>query len=222
MRLIQTASRPLIDAMREAATSSANSDGAAEQLRADLERWSRWALGIAAYLLSVTGGFVGFGMIEAIRALGGTPQPVDVVVVLGAVVLFLSGTITLAALWWTGRRLGTAAARWLRSPYSSGGRQRRAGGWLAARTVNFEPRIFARIITGTIAILVGLAGLALLIRDLSAGTTALTGAAAAVAVISLASGIGQLGGVLRLVAALGNADPLWWRIRSAFTRRESS
>lgn len=187
-------------------------------LRADFERWPRWMLGLGGYAAAVVGTFVLFGMIEAIRLLGGPLQAFDLLIVAGAGVVCLVGCATLVALWWTGRKLSRAAAWWLRLPYVSSNRERRAGGWLSARIVNFEPRVFTRLVSGTIALLIGIAAVSLLMRDLLAGATAMALATAVIALVSLAAGSGQIGGMLRLVAALGEADPLWWRIRSALGR----
>lgn len=195
-----------------------DADRAAAALRADWERWSRWGVGLLWFLLASTGLLVAAGMIGTIAMLGGTPAALDLVVIVIAVILAAIGLATLIALWRSGRRTLRAASWWLRLPYTRGGRQRRPAGWLRARTVNFEPRVFARITTATLALLLGIAGVSLLIRDLVTGWTSVTAAFRAVGLLALISGGVQFGGVLRLVSALSEGDPLWVRIRSAFRR----
>lgn len=217
--LIRPESRPLIDAARTTDARPVDADRAAAALRTDFERWSRWTLGLASFVLAIGGAFVAAGMIEAVRMLGGSPAPVDLVVIVVAVIVGLGGVGTLVTLWWSGRRILSAASWWLRLPYTTGGRQRRAGGWIRARTVNFEPRIFLRLVSAALALLLAVGGIALFVRDLTGGITSMTAAAAVVGVIALVAGIGQVGGVMHLVSGLSEADPLWLRIRSAFVRR---
>lgn len=187
-------------------------DRAVAVLRADAGRWSRWVLGVGAFGAAVVGVFVAVGVVGAIIDLG-RAGPLDVGVVLAALALALAGLTVLVRLARSGRRLTRAAAAWLRAPYAAGLRSPDAAGWVRARTVNLEARVLARLATGALALLVGVAGVALTARDLVQGMSALTGAAAAVGAIGLASGAGQLAGVLRIVAALGEADPLWVRLR---------
>jgi multisubunit Na+/H+ antiporter MnhC subunit len=217
--LIRPESRPLIDAARTQDARPMDADRAAAVLRTDFERWSRWGLGLLGFALAIGGAFVTAGMIEAVRMLGGSLAPVDLAVIVTAVIVALAGLAVLVALWWSGRRILSAASWWHRLPYTTGGRQRRAGGWLRARTANFEPRVFVRLVSATLALLVAVGGIALFVRDLGAGVTSMTAASAAVGVIALAAGLGQVGGVMHLVSGLSEADPLWVRIRSVFVRR---
>ncbi len=208
--LTQPESRPWIAASGTPAASAADADQAAAVLRADVERWSRWGMGLLGFILAVAGAFCSAGLI----AFGGLVDPIGVLAVVVAALAGVAGGFLLWALWRTGRRTVSAAVWWLRLPYASGVRARRAGGWLGARTVNFEPRVFARILSGTLALLLGIAGVASGIRDGSVGGTPLMVSALLVGVIALAAGFGQLGGVMRLVSGLSEADPLWTRIRS--------
>ncbi|MDR6176116.1 uncharacterized membrane protein YhaH (DUF805 family) [Nocardioides zeae] len=190
----------------------AEADRAVAALRGDAERWSRWWLGTGAFVAAVVGLFVSAGVVGAIVDLG-RAAALDVVVVLLALALALAGLAVLVRLARSGRRITRAAAAWLRAPYVAGLRSPDAAGWVRARTVNLEPRVLARLVTATFALLVGVAGVALAARDLVQGATALSGAAAAIGVLGLVCGCGQVAGVLRIVAALGAADPLRVRLR---------
>lgn len=217
--LILPASRPLIAEAGSDDARPVEADRAAAALRADFERWSRWGLGILGFALAAGGAFVAVGLIETVRMLGGTPVGSDLVAIVVAVVVALAGVALLVLLWWSGRRLLSAATWWMRLPYTRGGRQRRAGGWLQARTVNFEPRVFVRIVTATLALLIAVGGIALFVRDLIEGPTSMTAAAATVGIVGAVSGIGQIGGVMRIVSGLSERDPLWVRIRSGVIGR---
>ncbi|MCK2029585.1 hypothetical protein [Microbacterium galbinum] len=217
--LILPASRPLIAEAGSDDARPVEADRAAAALRADFERWSRWGLGTLGFALAAGGAFVAVGLIETVRMLGGTPVGSDLVAIVVAVVVALAGVALLVLLWWSGRRLLSAATWWMRLPYTRGGRQRRAGGWLQARTVNFEPRVFARIVTATLALLIAVGGIALFVRDLIEGPTSMTAAAATVGIVGAVSGIGQIGGVTRIVSGLSERDPLWVRIRSGVIGR---
>lgn len=217
--LILPASRPLIAEAGSDDVRPVEADRAAAALRADFERWSRWGLGILGFALAAGGAFVAVGLIETVRMLGGTPVGSDLVAIVVAVVVALAGVALLVLLWWSGRRLLSAATWWMRLPYTRGGRQRRAGGWLQARTVNFEPRVFARIVTATLALLIAVGGISLFVRDLIEGPTSMTAAAATVGIVGAVSGIGQIGGVMRIVSGLSERDPLWVRIRSGVIGR---
>lgn len=217
--LILPASRPLIAEAGSDDARPVEADRAAAALRADFERWSRWGLGILGFALAAGGSFVAVGLIETVRMLGGTPVGSDLVTIVVAVIVTLAGVALLVLLWWSGRRLLSAATWWMRLPYTRGGRQRRAGGWLQARTVNFEPRVFVRIVTATLALLIAVGGIALFVRDLIEGSSELTAAAGVVGVIAALAGIGQIGGVMRIVSGLSERDPLWVRIRSGVIGR---
>ena len=211
--LIRAESRRWIaDAEAENTIADAASTAAAA-LRSDYERWSRWWVGLGSYLLAAVGAFFLLGLTAEIIAASVAPGFVDVAVLILAAAAAVFGCIMLVQLWLSGRRLITATARWIRLPYRSGAQQRRGGGWIAARTVNFEPRVFIRIVSASLALLAAVFGIALLGRGIAEGDAFALGFGV-IGVISLLGGIGQAGGVMRLVAAIGEGDPLWVRLRS--------
>lgn len=187
---------------------------AAAALRGDYERWSRWWVGLGSYLLAAVGAFILLGLTAEIIAASVAPGFVDVAVLILAAAAAIFGCIMLVQLWLSGRRLITATARWIRLPYRSGAQPRRGGGWIAARTVNFEPRVFIRIVSASLALLAAVFGIALLGRGIAEGVDAFALGFGVLGVISLLSGIGQAGGVMRLVAAMGEGDPVWARLRA--------
>lgn len=197
-----------------------DADRAAAALRADFERWSRWGLGVGAFVLAVLGVFLSIGLTSTIAMLGGVPGPLDVVVIVVAAVAGAAGIWMLLALWRSGRRLLRAASWWMRLPYVTGARQRRASGWIEARTVNFEGPIFARLTTVSLAMLLGVLGVSVLAYEAAEGPTSLTAAAVSVGVLALVAGCVQAGGVMRIVSAVSERDPLWVRIRSTFRRAD--
>ncbi len=220
--LIQAASRPLLaaaDAGEPAASATpADADRAAAALRRDYERWSRWALGVVGFVVAAGGGFVAAGLVATIAALGGATA-VDVIATVIAGVVALVGAALLVALWRSGRALTRGASFWLRAPYASGQRAPRATGWVQARTVNLEPRVLVRLITATLALLVAVGGIALVVRDLGAGPSIMTVPALLVGVCGAFSGIGQIGGVMRIVNGLSARDPLWSRLTGSTRAR---
>lgn len=189
-------------------------DSTAEVLRADYERWSRWLLGLVAYVLAVSGSFIGVGVGVSMTAPGVRATGFDIVMVVIMLAIAGVGVWMLVRLWHSGRQLTRAAAAWMRLPYTRGVRARGAGGWVLARTTNFEPPIFARLVTVSLALLVAVSGIALFIRGIVEGFDMTTVAALVVGLISLASGLGQAGGVMRLISGMSEADPLWVRLRS--------
>lgn len=218
--LIRPDSRPLIAAAESEYFRTADALRAVATLRSDFERWSRWAVGIAGFGLAVAGSFVTVGLLETVRLLGGSLAGVDLVLIVVAGVIALVGITVLLRLWWTGRQLLQATFRWTRSQAVRGvDVQRGVGGWLQARTVNLEPRVLVRLVSGTLALLIGVGAVALVIRDLLEGVTSFTVAAGVVGAIALSCGVGQTGGVMRIVSALAEADPLWTTIRSGIARR---
>lgn len=212
------ASRAYIESAGAADARAVDADRAAAALRADYERWSRWGLGILAFVLAVVGVFLAVGLTTTIVMLGGVPAPLDVAVVVIAALLGIAGIGVLLALWRSGRRILRAASWWMRLPFVTGMRQRRAAGWIEARTVNFEGPIFVRLTTASLASLTGVLGLSVLIYDAVEGPSSFTPAAVAVGAIALVAGLVQMGGVMRVVSAVAEGDPLWVRIRSSFRR----
>lgn len=75
-----------------------DADRAAAVLRTDFERWSRWGLGLLGFALAIGGAFVTAEMIEAVRMLGGSLAPVDLAVIVTAVIVALAGLAVLVAL----------------------------------------------------------------------------------------------------------------------------
>lgn len=196
-----------------------DADRIAKELRRDFERWSRWAMGVLGFCLATSGSFAAVGLLITITTIGGTPVGVDLAVILLAAIIAMVGVAILVALWQTGRRLLGAITWWMRLSHRSDNVHRGLGGWLQPRIVNFEPPVFARVTTATIALLVGIGGLALVIRDIVEGMTSMTAAAGTVGVISTVCGIVQAGGVMRIVSGLAEGDPLWARIRSRIASR---
>lgn len=192
--------------------SPVDADRAAAQLRRDYERWSRWALGLLAFVVA-TFGLLFAGALLAFSIEEGFPPGAEVVIG-AATALGVGGTAVLVMLWQSGRRLTRAAAAWTRLPYEVSGRTRTARGWLEARTVNFEPPIFVRITTATLALLVALAGIAGGVHGIVSGEFGTVAyPLLLVGILALMSGLGQFGGVMRVVSGLAEADPLWHRIR---------
>ena len=218
--LIRPESRPWIGGATADDVTVAEADRVALVLRGDYERWSRWAFGLACFVVTALGVFVAVGMVDAIAQLGGPPSLVDVVVTVVAVILAGAAAFGLVRLWLTGRALTTSAAAWLRAPFRAGSRQRRPGGWVQARTVYLEPRNLVRLLTSSLAFLTAIFGSAAAVRDLVAGDfSGLSAAAGMIGLIALACGLGQAGGVLRIGSSVAEGDPLWHRIRSAFAPR---
>ena len=203
-------------ALPDATSSVIRADATVAVLRADYERWSRWLMGLVAYVLAVAGAFLAVGMIVTMVRPGMRVAVSDVVIVIIALAIAGTGVWMLVRLWLSGRQLTRAAAAWMRLPYLRGARARSTRGWVHARTTNFEPRIFVRLVTVSLALLMAVSGIALFFRGVVEGYDVMSVAALVVGLISLASGLGQAGGVIRLVSGMSEADPLWVRLRSQF------
>jgi hypothetical protein len=218
--LIRPESRPWIGGATADDVTVAEADRVALLLRGDYERWSRWAFGLAAFVVTAAGVFVGLGMVDAIVQLGGPPALVDVVATVVAAILAAVAAFGLVRLWLTGRALTTSAAAWLRASFPAGARKRRAGGWVQARTVYLEPRNLVRLLTSSLAFVTAIFGIAAAVRDLAGGNVdGLSSAAGVIGLIALACGLGQAGGVLRIGSGVAEGDPLWHRIRSVLAPR---
>lgn len=214
---IRLESRQWLESARTEGASPAFAGRAATALRADYERWARWALGVVAYLLAVVGALLVGGAIHVAQA-SGTVTAVETLLGASGLILGAIGTFLLIRLWVTGRQLTAATSWWLRLPYVTGVRQRRAGGWLDARTVNFEPRIFVRLMTCSVTFLLGISGWAVVGRDVANGLTGLSLAFLLLGVLSVSCLLGQAGGVVRVVSGLAEGDPLWVRLRDLMRR----
>lgn len=202
-------------------------DQAVRRLRADYERWSRLLVGVVAFAAAAGGGCVAVlfaGLSVAWRVL---PRGEDLVIGLVALLMAPCGVVVLVRLRRTGRVLTRAAAAWVVVPFRSGERSTSLGGWVAARTVNVEPPIFARIALASLVSLLAVCAWSVAIvsfvspRDLSLGfgENAAYGAAALyLALLATFCGGGLIAGPMRLANGLGAGDPLWVRVRSMFAR----
>ncbi|MFD1859704.1 hypothetical protein EHW97_00915 [Aeromicrobium camelliae] len=214
---IRPESREWLESARTEGAAPAFAGRAATALRADYERWARWALGVGAYLLAVVGALLTGGAVHAVQTSGAVVL-LDVLLGGLGVILGALGAFLLIRLWVTGRRLTTAASWWMRLPYVTGVRQRRARGWLDARTVNFEPRIFVRLMTCSVTFILGVSGWAVFGRDVANGLSGLSLTFLLVGVLSVSCLLGQAGGVMRVVSGLAEGDPLWVRLRGLMSR----
>jgi hypothetical protein len=179
----------------------------------DLMRWSRWWLGFAGFVVAfVAAGVVGsVGMMLLIEAPGGGDTIVAVIVMVLAIVVLVAAAGLLWQLHRSGRRLARSLRWWLALRADAVPHQGFVG-WVAPRAVLFNPSVFARVLTGTLAGLVGIFGFSMIGYALTENAVLLI-SAALWGVLGTASCIGQFGGVIRLVAGLGGSDPVRSRIR---------
>jgi len=206
--------------MPDDSSSAAGADSIVAVLRSDYERWTRWLVGIIAYMIAVIGILFSVALMAFLVQSEGPAleRMVGVVTVVIALGMTIGGAWVLAKLWLSGRRMLRTAVAWMRLPYTRGVRARTASGWLSARTTNLEPRIFARILTSSLSLLVAISGIAVFIRDVVTGEIAgdmgyLAVAMLLIGLVSLAAGLAQLGGVMRLVSGVAEGDPLWVFLR---------
>ncbi|MBY6061590.1 hypothetical protein [Microbacterium esteraromaticum] len=185
------------------------------QLRRDYERLSRILVGALALLVLAP-----FGLVATLGVplMPGRMMAIDIVMaVIGAVALA-------AALWLlvklhrSGRRILIALSWWSREPHLSGAATRAAGGWVRARTVNFEPRIFTRIVAASLIGLLGIFGLSAIAFPGSADNPAFAAVMISWGAVCVLTAAGQMGGVMHLISGIAEQDPLWVRIRGAFRR----
>ncbi|HWS49519.1 MAG TPA: hypothetical protein VN241_00785 [Microbacterium sp.] len=207
--------------LQKAESGSGQSFEAARASRAltdDYGRWSRWGLGLAAFVLFWVGStLVAVPVTIQSRAPFWVLPPSDVIFMVVGVLACAWALSTLWRLHRSGRRLTRALGWWLRAPYRAGA-ARDLGGWIDARRVNFEPPMFARITTGTLAALLAILTIAGTVREAQQQDSILIGVLPLWGVLSLACTIGQFGGVMRVASGAAEADPLWVRIRDAFRR----
>lgn len=209
--LVLPSSLPWLERDPGAATPS-EADEAVAALRGDLERWSRLAWGVGAFVCAAVGLFTVPGVVDAAVELGRVTA-LDIVLLGLVAALAVVAVGLLVRLQVTGRRLAVAASAWLRRPGLTRGADPFAG-WLGARRVHLEPRVLARVTTAALALLLGVCGVSLFGRDVAAGLTGLSWGVLGVGLLGLACGCGQLGAVLRLVSGLSEHDPLWVRLRA--------
>lgn len=214
MPLIRPASLPLIRAAEGGSGEIGQADAAAHALREDYERWSRLGWGALAYLGAVLGTLFGLAMLEAgsdvsvgaghaaVLAIGGAALTIAVVCLL-----------VLHRLRRTGRRLTIAAAWWLRLPFRTGQRSRRAPFWFAPRTVQYEPRVLTRTTASALLFLVAIFGLSSVFFTDAARMPLLTAAMVSIGVISALCMCGIVGGIMRITSGLAEGDPLWTAVR---------
>lgn len=220
-------SRELLKGPEAAGVSAWEADRAVRRLRADYERWSRLLVGVVAFVAAAGGGFIAvlfIGLSVAWRVL---PRGEDLVIGLVALLVAPCGVVVLVRLRRTGRALTRAAAAWITAPFRSGERSPSLGGWVAARTVNLEPPIFARIALASLALLLAVCAWSVAIasfvspRELSLGpgeNAAYGAAALCLALLATLCGGGLMTGPMRLANGLGAGDPLWARVRGMFAR----
>ncbi|MEV7693572.1 hypothetical protein AB0N73_09610 [Microbacterium sp. NPDC089189] len=203
-------SRRLLAGRDLAAEGRADTAARAAALRHDYERWSRWLLGLVAFVVTIVAGFVATGMVAIIAAFDSI-STVDLVVVCAAAIVCVAGGTTLVVLWRSGRVLARAASTGLRAVYGGEDLSPSFWRWARVRLVHGEPRVLARLISGTLALLLAVGGFALVVRDLAAGASLFTLPTLLVAVCSALSGVGQIGGVMRIVQGMSAGDPVYAR-----------
>ena len=185
------------------------------QLRRDYDRFSRILVGALALLILTP-----FGLVATLGVplTAGRMTGIDIVMaVIGAVAL-AAGLWLLFMLHRSGRRILTALSWWNREPYRTGTATRTAGGWVRARSVNFEPPILLRIVTSSLVGLLGIFGLSAIAFPGSAQNPGFAAVLIAWGVVCVLTAVGQMGGVMHLVSGIAEQDPLWVRIRDAFRR----
>ncbi|GGU14631.1 hypothetical protein [Nocardioides albus] len=186
---------------------------ASKLLSDDLMRGSRWWLGLAAFVLAfVAAGAAGsVGMMLLIEPPIGGDVIAAVLVMLLAIVVLVAAVGMLWQLHRSGRRLAHSLRWWLALRADAVPNQGFAG-WVGPRAALFNPSVFVRVLTATLAGLVGIFGFSMIGYALTENAVLLI-SAALWGVLGTACLFGQLGGVMKLVAGLGDADPMWSRIR---------
>lgn len=210
---VQSASRPFL--VTPAPADTAHPIGnPRRQLRADYQRWSRLLAGMIGLLLSL------FGVIAAIGIpfSGARLTAFDIAMAVVGILTAGIGFWILIRLHRSGRALLKALSWWTSEPYRRGTAARSAAGWTQARTVNFESPIFGRITTSSLLGLFGLLGICTIWYPTEPGMFDVRPAMVAAGIVCVLTSIGQMGGVMRLVSGIAEADPLWVRIRDAFRR----
>lgn len=180
----------------------------------DYRRWSRLLVGLLGLALAL------FGVLATVMipASGARLMPSDVILAAIGVPVGLSGLGVLVALHVSGRRLLRALGWWTRERFRNGSARPTAGGWVTARTVNFEPPVLARIAASGLTGLAAILALSVVAYPTPAGSPNLVPGFLVAGVLLAAVAVCLMSGVMRLVNAAAEADPLWTRIRGAFRR----
>lgn len=205
--------REWVDAAETESGHSTDAVWASKLLGDDLMRWSRWWLGLAVFVLAfVAAGVVGsVGMMLLIEPPGGGDTIMAVIVLVLTIVMLVAAVGMLWQLHRSGRRLARSLRWWLALRAGAVPNQGFVG-WVAPRAALFNPSVFVRVLTGTLAGLVGIFGFSMIGYALTENVVLLI-SAALWGVLGVACCIGQFGGVIRLIAGLGDADPVWSRVR---------
>ncbi|NIK59439.1 hypothetical protein [Kribbella shirazensis] len=186
---------------------------ASELLRDDLMRWSRWWLGLAAFVGAFTAAGTA-GSLGMALLVDGPGDMGSVIAVAGILVVAVVTLAICAVVLWrlhrSGRRLARALRWWL--GLRAGMVPRGFAGWIAPRAVLFSPVVFLRVLTATLSGLIGIFGLSMIGYSVTEEAVLLL-ASTLWGLLGTASCVGQLGGVMRIVAGLADADPLWGRMR---------
>ncbi|TCC24969.1 hypothetical protein [Kribbella speibonae] len=173
----------------------------------DLMRWSRWWLGLGAFVVAFFAAGTA-GTLGMLLVLDGAGFVVVGILVVAVAVAALAGCgVVLWRLHRSGRRLARALRWWLGLRAVAVPRRGFAG-WLAPRAVLFKPVVFVRVLTATLSGLIGIFGLSMIGYSVTQEAVLLL-ASILWGLLGTACCIGQLGGVMRLVSGLADDDPLW-------------
>jgi hypothetical protein len=200
-----------VEAAESEAGQPADAVWASQLVSADLMRWSRWWIGLGAFVVAFfaagTAGMLGMAIV--------VESPSYLIALAGLLAVAVAALAVCAVVLWrlhrSGRRLARALRWWLAL---------RAGvipdqgiaGWIAPRAVLFKPVVFVRILTGTLAGLIGIFGLTAIGYSVTEEAV-LVLASASWGLLGTACCLGQFGAVMRLVSGLADADPLWSTVR---------
>lgn len=222
---IQPRSRPWIEAAEAARAAGSveppapygSPDAAAEQLRDDYGRVSRWLWGIAATVvasigilfLSVGADFAVDDTLTDADRLAGAAFGVGLGLLVGG-----AATGLLVVLHRTGRRLAIGLGFWVALPYRTGRRTPETRDYFVVRFLGFEPYLLIRIITSALAFLAAAFTVSLIFYS-SLVVPSASGVVIGVlgSILFVAVMIGQFGGVQRIQAGYAHRDPWWdsWR-----------
>lgn len=197
---IMDKSQEWVDAAESESGDSTDAVWASQLLRDDLTRWSRWWLGLGAFV----GAFVAAGTAGSLGMALLIDGPGDVGVAVVFASILVVGVVTLAicaiVLWRlhrSGRRLSRALRWWLglRADSVPSG----FAGWIAPRAALFDPVVFVRVLTATLSGLIGVFGLSMIGYSVTEEPLLLL-AVILWGLLGTACCLGQFGGAMRLVA----------------------